>query len=367
MREAHEAGRSSALSVSGVDKSFGGTRVLRGLSLDVAAGLIAAVLGPSGCGKTTLLRVIAGFEIPDAGEIRIGGQTVASRTVRIPPERRTIGFVPQEGALFPHLSVHGNVAYGLGRSRERAARVREVLELVGLAHLGERMPHELSGGQQQRVAVARALAPRPALVLLDEPFSSLDAGLRGEVRDVVRAALRADGATAVLVTHDQEEALCTADLVAVMQHGRIVQAADPVTVYRAPRDLDVAAFVGDAVRVTATFSGGFADTEVGRLPLREPRPPDGTGVALIRPEQFVVVDRNGGPAPQVGSGLAVAATADQQSFLGHDALLAISLSSGAVVTARALDPGPAGERPVWLSVRGLVNGYSTARGNTQRL
>jgi len=348
----------SALSVSGVDKSFGGTTVLRELSLDVAEGTIAAVLGPSGCGKTTLLRIIAGFEAPDAGEIRIGGRTVASHTVRVSPERRAIGFVPQEGALFPHLSVRGNVAYGLGRSGQRAARVLEVLDLVGLAHLKERMPHELSGGQQQRVAVARALAPRPALVLLDEPFSSLDAGLRTEVRDVVRTALRADGATAVLVTHDQEEALSTADLVAVMQHGRIVQAADPVTVYRAPRDLDVAAFVGDAVRVAATFAGGFADTEVGRLALREPGPPDGVGVALIRPEQFVVVDRNGGPAPETDFGPAVAASAGPQSFLGHDALLAVSLTSGAVITARALDPGPAGERAVWLSVRGPVNGFA---------
>lgn len=360
------AGRLSELRISGVEKSFGRTAVLSGLSLDVAQGTIAAVLGPSGCGKTTLLRIIAGFETPDAGEIRIGGRTVASPSVQVPPERRTIGFVPQEGALFPHLSVRGNVAYGLARSRERAARVLEVLDLVGLAHLVERMPHELSGGQQQRVAVARALAPRPALVLLDEPFSSLDAGLRAEVRDVVRAALRADGATAVMVTHDQEEALSCADLVAVMQHGRIVQAGDPVTVYRAPRDLDVAAFVGDAVRVTATFSGGFAETEVGRLLLREPRPLDGVGVALIRPEQFVVVDRNGGAAPQSDSGPAVAATAGRQAFLGHDALLAVSLLSGGVVTARSLDPGPPEERPVWLSVRGPVNGYPR-EGNTQRL
>lgn len=356
----------SELSVRGVEKSYGPTAVLQGLSLDVAQGSIAAVLGPSGCGKTTLLRIIAGFETPEAGEILIGGRRVAGPSGNVAPERRTIGFVPQEGALFPHLSVRRNVAYGLGRSADRAGRVLQVLDLVGLAHLVERMPHELSGGQQQRVAVARALAPRPALVLLDEPFSSLDAGLRGEVRDVVRAALRADGATAVLVTHDQEEALSCADLVAVMQHGRIVQAADPVTVYRAPSDLGVAEFVGDAVRVRATFTGGFAETEVGRLALREPRPPDGVGVALIRPEQFVIVDRNGGPAPRSESGPAVAATAGQLAFLGHDSLLAVCLSSGSVVTARALDPGPAGDRPVWLSVRGPVNGYSRD-GNTQRL
>ncbi|MEJ7770795.1 MAG: ABC transporter ATP-binding protein [Geodermatophilaceae bacterium] len=356
----------SALSVSGVDKSFGRTPVLRNLSLDVAQGSIAAVLGPSGCGKTTLLRILAGFEAPDAGEVRIGGRVVAGPSGEVPPERRAIGFVPQEGALFPHLSVRRNVGYGLGRRGDRSVRVLEVLDLVGLAHLVDRMPHELSGGQQQRVAVARALAPRPALVLLDEPFSSLDAGLRGEVRSVVSAAMRADGATAVLVTHDQEEALSCADLVAVMQHGGIVQAADPITVYRAPSDLDVAEFVGDAVKVRATFTGGFAETEVGRLPLRAPLPPDGSGIALIRPEQFVVTNRNGSAAPSTEYGPAVAATAGQQSFLGHDALLAISLSSGAVVTARSLDPGPAGERPVWLSVRGPVNGYVRG-GKTQRL
>ncbi len=361
----------SALSVTDVAKSFGATPVLRGLSLEVAQGSIAAVLGPSGCGKTTLLRVIAGFEAPDGGEIRIGGRVVAGPSADIPPERRAIGFVPQEGALFPHLSVRGNVGYGLGRSADRSARILEVLDLVGLAHLVERMPHELSGGQQQRVAVARAMAPRPALVLLDEPFSSLDAGLRGDVRAVVRRAMHADGATAVLVTHDQEEALSCADLVAVMAQGRIVQAADPVTLYRAPSDLEVGEFVGDSVTVAATFSGGFAETELGRLRLRTPLPPDTTGVALIRPEQIVVSERSGGPPPVTESGPAVAATAGQQSFLGHDALLSISLSSGAIVTARALDPGPPGNRPVWLSVRGPVNGYPLEGypldGKTQRL
>ncbi len=355
----------SALSVTDVAKSFGATPVLRGLSLEVAQGSIAAVLGPSGCGKTTLLRVIAGFEEPDGGEIRIGGRVVAGPSGDIPPEHRAIGFVPQEGALFPHLSVRGNVGYGLSRT-DRSVRILEVLDLVGLAHLVERMPHELSGGQQQRVAVARAMAPRPALVLLDEPFSSLDAGLRGDVRAVVRRAMLADGATAVLVTHDQEEALSCADLVAVMAQGRIVQAADPVTLYRAPSDLEVGEFVGDSVTVAATFSGGFAETEVGRLRLRTPLPADATGVALIRPEQFVVSERSGGPPPVTESGPAVAATVGQQSFLGHDALLSISLSSGEIVTARALDPGPAGNRPVWLSVRGPVNGYPRD-GKTQRL
>ncbi|CAN5314770.1 ABC transporter ATP-binding protein [soil metagenome] len=330
----------SALSVTDLHKSFGAAPVLRGLSLDVAENSIAAVLGPSGCGKTTLLRIIAGFEAPDAGQIRIGGRTVAGPSRVVAPERRAIGFVPQEGALFPHLSVRGNVSYGLGRSAGRSARVLEVLDLVGLADLVDRMPHELSGGQQQRVAVARAMAPRPALVLLDEPFSSLDAGLRGEVRRVVRAAINADGATAVLVTHDQEEALSCADLVAVMQHGAIVQAADPITIYRAPGDLGVAEFVGDAVRLTAQFSGGFAETEVGRLPLRTPLPPDGAGVALIRPEQFIVAERHGGPAPTTEAGPAVAAVTGQQPFRWHDALLAILLSPGAQVTALSLYPGP---------------------------
>ena len=219
----------SDVSVRGVCKSFGGTRVLSGVDLSVPSGTVGVLLGPSGCGKTTLLRILAGHLQPDAGEVRIGGRLVADAATFVPPERRGISIVPQDGALFPHLDVAGNVAFGLDRGRRQLpwkrtrheARVDELLELVGLPGAGRLHPAQLSGGQQQRVALARALAPSPALVLLDEPFSALDASLRASVRDDVKRVLQDAGATALLVTHDQEEALSMADSVAVMSAGRI--------------------------------------------------------------------------------------------------------------------------------------------------
>ena len=201
------------------------------------SGSLAAVLGPSGCGKTTLLRIIAGFLRADAGTVTVGGRTLSGPGVHLPPERRRIGIVPQEGALFPHLSVARNISFGLtGLDRARSRRTEEMLGLVGLAGYGDRMPHELSGGQQQRIALARALAPEPQLVLLDEPFNALDSALRAGVRADVRAALRATGATAVLVTHDQQDAF-TADLVAVVRDGRVAQCDTPQELYRHPADL----------------------------------------------------------------------------------------------------------------------------------
>jgi iron(III) transport system ATP-binding protein len=275
------------LVVAGVVKSYGAEPVLCGADLTVPRGSLTAVLGPSGCGKTTLLRVVAGFERLDAGTVTVGGRLVAGPSGQLPPERRHIGIVPQEGALFPHLSVEENVAFGLRRGDRRGHRVREVLELVGLQGLGSRMPHELSGGQQQRVAVARALAPRPALVLLDEPFSALDASFRGELRADVRAALAADGATGVLVTHDRTEALSTADLVAVLRDGRVVQAGAPAVLYREPVDLGVARFVGDAVVLPGATTEEGVHTALGPLRVSGPTAPPGTAVrVLLRPEQI---------------------------------------------------------------------------------
>ncbi|GIV97167.1 MAG: hypothetical protein KatS3mg057_1824 [Herpetosiphonaceae bacterium] len=223
-----------AILCEGISKRYGTVQAVREVTLALERGQFLALLGPSGCGKTTTLRLLAGFEIPDSGEIAIGGQKVSAPGLFIPPERRRIGMVFQDYALFPHMNVERNIAYGLSRGPEQAARIQEVLELVGLVGLEKRMPHELSGGQQQRVALARALAARPEVVLLDEPFSNLDTGLRVRVRAEVREILARAGATAVFVTHDQEEALSLADQVAVMLNGQLVQCASPEEVLSPP-------------------------------------------------------------------------------------------------------------------------------------
>jgi iron(III) transport system ATP-binding protein len=301
----------SELEVNGLRKAFGSTTVLDSIDLRVEEGSLAAVLGPSGCGKTTLLRLIAGFETADAGTIAVGGTVLARPGHHTPPERRRIGVVPQEGALFPHLDVAGNVGFGVARHAGRRERVSEVLRLVGLAAYAHRMPHELSGGQQQRVALARALAPKPALVLLDEPFSALDTGLRAALRTEVAGVLRAAGATAVLVTHDQEEALSMADVVAVMSAGRLVQVDAPVRVYDEPADLGVAAFVGDATALRASAHGPTADSALGPVALRAES--TGNGRVVVRPE-YVDVD-----ADAHGDG--VLAIVEDSEFFGHDALV----------------------------------------------
>ncbi|WP_079110392.1 ABC transporter ATP-binding protein [Streptomyces roseifaciens] len=310
------------LKITGLTKNYGpDAPVLQGLDLTVPGGQLAAVLGPSGCGKTTLLRVIAGFLRPDTGTVTVGGRTLSGPGTHLPPERRRVGIVPQEGALFPHVSVARNVAFGLtGRDRAaRRERTEEMLELVGLAGYGDRMPHELSGGQQQRVALARALAPEPAVVLLDEPFNALDSALRSGVRADVRAALRATGATAVLVTHDQQEALSTADLVAVVRDGTVAQCATPQDLYRRPADPWVARFVGDAVLLPGTAEGGSAVTALGRVPLAA-----GTvgtagrqeGTVLLRPEQIHLADTS--PADARG-------TVTEVCFYGHDAMVTVDV------------------------------------------
>ncbi|MEW2380666.1 ABC transporter ATP-binding protein [Micromonospora sp. NPDC047707] len=337
----------SEVVLAGVVKRYGAVTALAGVDLTVPSGLLTAVLGPSGCGKTTLLRCLAGFERLDGGEIRIDGTPVAGAGRHVPAHRRRIAVVPQEGALFPHLSVADNVAYGLDRAARRGDRVEEVLALVGLAGYGDRMPHQLSGGQQQRVAVARALAPRPSVVLLDEPFSALDAGLRAGLRHDVREALRADGATGVLVTHDQGEALSVADRVVVLRTGRVVQAGTPTTVYREPADEWVAGFVGDAVLLPAVVEDGSARTPLGVVPVAGAAPA-GPVTVLVRPEQVRVTSR---PGP-------VTATVLRHDFHGHDALVGLRLADGTRVTARILDGGPA--VPIGAEVGVTVEGTARA-------
>jgi iron(III) transport system ATP-binding protein len=248
-----------------ITKSFGGTAVVDGVSLEVAPGQILALLGPSGCGKTTTLRLIAGFEQVDSGSIHIDGQEVANGRshTHVPPEKRRAGMVFQDYAIFPHLSVADNVAFGLPRGKTRQNQVEEMLAFVGLAGLGARMPHELSGGQQQRVALARALAPRPAVLLLDEPFSNLDAALRQSVRQEVKGLLKASGTTAVFVTHDQEEALFLGDRVAVMNAGRLEQAGTPEAIFHAPRTRFVAEFMGHSTFIPGIVTAGGVDTPLG--------------------------------------------------------------------------------------------------------
>jgi iron(III) transport system ATP-binding protein len=310
----------SAVHVSRLTKSFGPDRVLDGVDLDIGDGEIVAVLGSSGCGKTTMLRIVAGFLSPDDGTVRLDGTVVAGEGTSLPPQRRHVGYVPQEGALFPHLDVRGNILFGLPRRERTAQRLREMLELAELpAGLAASYPHQLSGGQQQRVALARALAPRPRVVLLDEPFSSLDASLRLSAgREVVRL-LRAAGTTAVLVTHDQGEALSLADRVAVMRDGRIVQVDAPVDLYRNPVDVRVATFVGGATLLPARLRDGLATCALGELAVtatRPTEPDDATVTVLVRPEQ-VRLHPEGSPGPR--------AVVDTVAFFGAYASVALRL------------------------------------------
>ena len=322
---------SMRVSVRGARKAYGTVDALAGVDLDVPEGALLAVLGPSGSGKTTLLRALGGQERLDAGTIDLAGRRVAGPGLHVPTHERGAALVPQDAALFPHLDVAANIAFGLPRrhAREGRHRVEEVLELVGLAGLGGRRPHELSGGQQQRVAVARALAPRPALILLDEPFSALDAALRVGVRAQVRAALRADGATAVLVTHDQGEALSVADQVAVIEAGVVRQVGTPDDVYRRPADAWVANFVGEANVFEGAVVDGRVRTPLGDvlvLPLAG-RDADAVGRVLVRPEQVVLGE---GPGRGWVTGV---------DYHGHDALVTVQLSDRAAIYARLAASG----------------------------
>ncbi|MDP9207349.1 MAG: ABC transporter ATP-binding protein, partial [Actinomycetota bacterium] len=281
-----QSAATGALAVEDLCKAFGDALVLDQAGLRVPPGRVVALLGPSGCGKTTLLRCIAGLERPDAGQVRLDGRDLSAPGAFVAPERRRIGMVFQDGALFPHLTVAGNVGYGLSRSERRGARVAEALALVDLAGFGDRLPASLSGGQAQRVALARALVTRPSVLLLDEPFSNLDTILRVQIRAEVQRLLADLGVTAVFVTHDQEEAFVVGDEVAVMLAGRVVQQAAPAELYRAPASRAVAGFLGDANLLPGVAAAGLADTAIGRVPLRNGL--RGDVDVLLRPEQLRV-------------------------------------------------------------------------------
>ena len=296
------------LRLSGLRHAYGGREVLRGVDLEAGRGEILCLLGPSGCGKTTLLRLVAGLEPLQAGRIELGGEPVAEPGREVPPEGRRVGFVFQDYALFPHLTVGENVAFGLRKGHapnaprmtrgERAWQVAEALARVGLETYAGAYPHMLSGGQQQRVALARALAPRPRVVLLDEAFASLDARLRDQVRDDTLHVLQTAGIPALIVTHDAEEAMFMADRIALMREGRVVQVGTPEQLYLHPREPFVATFLGEVNRMPARVRDGRAETAIGALPAPA-RLPDGPAEVLLRPEglRLLPADRGDGRVP----------------------------------------------------------------------
>ena len=315
-----------AIECRGLFETYGDTVALDDFSLVVGKGEVVSLVGPSGCGKTTALRAIAGFEPPDAGSVSIGGRTVFSEGVDVAPEKRRVGMVFQEYALFPHMTVADNVGYGV-TEEDRVERVAEVLDLVALTGMDHRLPSELSGGEQQRVALARALAPRPEVVLLDEPFSNLDAPHRERMRRDVRRILRDAGATAVFVTHDQSEALAIADTVAVMRDGHVVQVGSPLDVYQRPADPWVASFLGESLAVEGIAEDGVVKTDLGSFPVDGSV--EGPVRVIIRPEWVVATPAADGEA-----------TVIDLEYYGHDQMLLLELADGKRVQARV------GRRPV---------------------
>jgi iron(III) transport system ATP-binding protein len=338
------------LRCAGLAKSYGTRTVLADLDLVVPAGTLTAILGASGSGKTTLLRLIIGFIAADRGTITVDGSVVAEAgSVNVAADKRAIGYVAQEGALFPHLTVAENVAFGLPRAeRKTSARIGEALDLVGLARdYAGRSPHELSGGEQRRVALARALAPRPRVVLLDEPFSGLDAALRSETREAVVTALAREGTTAVLVTHDQAEALSMGREVALLRAGRLVQTATPTALYRDPVDLQVARFIGDAVVLPGRASAGAVECALGRLAVRGSAA-DGPVQVMIRPEQIRLA-ADGVAAEVVG-----------HVYYGAETVVRLVLAdgSGIPIVAKSLDQDvPAPGALVHIVVSGPVAAF----------
>jgi iron(III) transport system ATP-binding protein len=316
------------LEVENLSHAYGGHEVVAGLSFSLARGAIGCLLGPSGDGKTTVLRCIAGFEAPRSGEIRLAGRIVSGAGVMVAPEKRRIGMVFQDYALFPHLPVAGNIAFGLhaAPAAEREARVRELADLVGLSDTLEQYPHEISGGQQQRVALARALAPRPELLLLDEPFSNLDIDLRERLSLEVRDIIKASGATAVLVTHDQQEAFAMADEIGVLHGGRIQQWDSPYNLYHRPANRFVADFVGQGVFLPAkALAAGQLQIELGTLQGQigmEMRHGRQDLEVLLRPDDVVHDDDAPARAEVV-----------HKAFRGAEILYTLRLASGRKVLA----------------------------------
>jgi iron(III) transport system ATP-binding protein len=338
----------ATLALSNISKSYGSQVVLSGLSLEVANGEFLAVLGSSGSGKTTLLRLIAGFDDADGGEISIAGKLVAAKNVFVPAEARKVGYVPQDAALFPHLSVAENIAFGLKRLSKaaRTDRVRQLLKLVSMEDFENQSSTSLSGGQKHRIALARALAPEPELILLDEPFAALDAELRTRIREEIKQVLDQVSSTTILVTHDQEEALSIADRVGLLRDGNFAQVGNPREIYSAPVDLGVATFLGDSVIVDGVVEKDKVSTSLGQLTLLNSAKEGSRGKVAIRPENFYLQPDLKGDSIVVG-----------RQFFGHDAVVEVRTPSQ-VIRARSSGPfAPEIGMKVTVWVRGAVNFY----------
>ncbi len=340
------------LEIRNIRRNFAGRAVVDDVSLKVMPGQVTCLLGPSGCGKSTTLRIIAGVDMQDSGEIYIDGKLICDTVFRVPPERRSVGLMFQDFALFPHLSVAENVAFGLsGSKQDKEARVAELLQKVGLARYGKAWPHELSGGEQQRVALARALAPRPRIMLMDEPFSGLDNRLRDDIRDQTLTLLKDENTAVLLVTHEPEEAMRMADEIALMRDGVIVQKGAPYNIYNAPVDAQAAAFFSDVNQISGTVSGALTETPFGEF--FTPGHSDGTRVRIVIRPQHVKIDfdRNGhGPSPTLEHGKWARGIVERARFIGKESLVEFRMDYGARLKATVASVFLPGEgTPLWIA------------------
>ncbi len=349
------AGEHPRLEIHNIRRRFGGRPVVDDVSLSVMPGQVTCLLGPSGCGKSTTLRIIAGVDMQDEGEIYIDGELICDTVYRVPPERRSIGLMFQDFALFPHLSVSDNVSFGLtGTRTEKRLRVRELLEKVGMTRFLDAYPHELSGGEQQRVALARALAPRPKIMLMDEPFSGLDNRLRDDIRDETLAILKDEGAAVLLVTHEPEEAMRMADEIALMRAGKIVQKGAPYNIYNAPLDEQAAAFFSDVNVIRGVVHGALTETAFGHF--LAPGHADGKEVDIvIRPQHLKLdFDRGGqGPNPTPEHGVWARGIVERARFIGKESLVEFRMEfdesrlKASVPSVFLPKPGT----PLWIAIR----------------
>ncbi|MBY6090116.1 ABC transporter ATP-binding protein [Pseudooceanicola sp. 502str34] len=343
------------LEIRNLIRRFDGRAVVDDVSLSVMPGQVTCLLGPSGCGKSTTLRMIAGVEMQDEGSIWVDGKLICDTQFRIPPERRSIGLMFQDFALFPHLSVADNVAFGLSGSRdEKRARVEEMLKRVDLHRFLDAWPHNLSGGEQQRVALARALAPKPRIMLMDEPFSGLDNRLRDDIRDETLAVLKEEDAAVLLVTHEPEEAMRMADEIALMRDGKVVQRGSPYHIYNAPADRQAVAFFSDINVIRGRVQGALTDTPFGQF--LAPGVPDGQEVEIvIRPQHLKIdFDRNGqGPLPTPQDGTPARGVVERARFMGNESLVEFRMDhDGSILKATVPNvflPRPG--KPLWLTIR----------------